>query len=123
MLGAQLVGGTVAEAIKQKVGISQSDGANKGIANYALNQKNADRLANNFKKMRGGALKIGQLLSTSEESILPPIIRDAMEKARSEANIMPLKQVKKNLIREYGSAWENHFNEINLYPFAAASIG
>jgi predicted unusual protein kinase regulating ubiquinone biosynthesis (AarF/ABC1/UbiB family) len=43
--------------------------------------------------MRGGALKIGQLLSTSEESILPPMVREAMEKARSEANIMPLKQV------------------------------
>jgi hypothetical protein len=41
--------------------------------------------------MRGGALKIGQILSTSEQSILPPIIREAMEKARSEADIMPLK--------------------------------
>lgn len=59
-------------------------------------------LANNFKKMRGAALKIGQMLSTSEESVLPPIIREAMEKARSEADIMPLKQVTKNLIREYG---------------------
>jgi len=62
-------------------------------------------------------------MSTGEESILPPVIRDAMEKARSEADIMPLKQVKKNLIREYGKDWENNFNEINLYPFAAASIG
>ncbi len=73
--------------------------------------------------MRGGALKIGQILSTSEQSILPPIIREAMEKARSEADIMPLKQVTKNLIREYGSDWQNNFREINLYPFAAASIG
>ncbi len=73
--------------------------------------------------MRGGALKIGQILSTSEQSIMPPIIREAMEKARSEADIMPLKQVTKNLIREYGSDWQNNFREINLYPFAAASIG
>lgn len=54
---------------------------------------------------------------------MPPIIRDAMEKARSEADIMPLKQVTKNLIREYGANWQNNFREINLYPFAAASIG
>jgi aarF domain-containing kinase len=73
--------------------------------------------------MRGGALKIGQILSTSEESVLPPVIRDAMEKARSEADIMPLKQVTKNLIREYGHDWQKNFHEINLYPFAAASIG
>lgn len=105
MLGVQLAGGTMAEAIKQKVGITKSDSKGGGIAKYALNQKNADRLANNFKKMRGGALKIGQILSTSEESVLPPIIRDAMEKARSEADIMPLKQVTQNLVREYGSEW------------------
>jgi|TARA_B110000285_G_C15097992_1_gene603268 hypothetical protein len=42
------------------------------------------------------------MLSTSEESALPPLIREAMEKARSEADIMPLKQVTKNLVREYG---------------------
>jgi len=70
-----------------------------------LNEKNAERLANNFKKMRGGALKIGQILSTSEESALPPILRTAMEKARSEADIMPIKQVVKNLVREYGQDW------------------
>ena len=37
MLGAQLVGGTVAEAIKQKVGLSKADGEHSGIAGYALN--------------------------------------------------------------------------------------
>lgn len=62
-------------------------------------------------------------MSASEESVLPPVIREAMEKARSEADIMPLKQVTKNLIREYGKDWQTNFNEINLYPFAAASIG
>ena len=93
----------MAEAIKQKVGGKQGIADDQdGVAKYALNQRNADLLANNFKKMRGAALKIGQMLSTSEESVLPPIIREAMEKARSEADIMPLKQVTKNLIREYG---------------------
>ena len=83
----------MAEAVKQKIGFSNNSDENKlqGIAKYALNEKNANRLANNFKKMRGGALKIGQILSTSEQSVLPPIIREAMEKARSEADIMPLK--------------------------------
>lgn len=93
----------MAEAIKQKVGGRKGIADDQdGVAKYALNQRNADLLANNFKKMRGAALKIGQMLSTSEESVLPPIIREAMEKARSEADIMPLKQVTKNLIREYG---------------------
>jgi hypothetical protein len=60
VLGVQLAGGTMAEAFKQKVGISTNkSGMKDGIASYALNEKNADRLAQNFKKMRGGALKIG----------------------------------------------------------------
>ena len=88
------MGGTAAEAVKQKLGLAdelKDQQGKSGLAKYALNQKNAQRLAENFKKMRGGALKIGQILSTSEESVLPPVIRDAMEQARSEANIMPLK--------------------------------
>jgi aarF domain-containing kinase len=52
--------------------------------------------------MRGAALKIGQILSAQEESVLPPVIRDAMEKARSEADIMPIKQVIRNLEKAYG---------------------
>ena len=62
MLGVQLVGGTMAEAFKQKVGLSseiKDQQGKQGIAKYAINEKNANRLANNFKKMRGGALKIG----------------------------------------------------------------
>jgi len=73
--------------------------------------------------MRGAVLKLGQILSTGESSIVPPVIRDAMEKARSEADIMPIKQVVKILEKEYSSDWSKRFREINLYPFAAASIG
>jgi len=46
-----------------------------------------------------------------------------MEKARSEADIMPTKQVIKILEKELGKEWQKKFREINLYPFAAASIG
>lgn len=94
-----------------------------GIAKYAINASNANALQQNFRKMRGAVLKLGQLLSTGEKSMVPPVIRDAMEKARSEADIMPVKQVMKILDKEYGTDWSKHFREINLYPFAAASIG
>ena len=76
-----------------------------------------------FKKMRGAVLKIGQILSTQEAQLVPPVIKEAMEKARSEADIMPVKQVLEILRREYGQGWEKKFREINLFPFAAASIG
>ena len=90
---------------------------------FAINERNADLLSNSFRKMRGAALKIGQIMSTSEDSFLPPVIRDAMEKARSEADIMPVKQVVLIFEKVYGPDWQKRFKEINLYPFAAASIG
>ena len=46
-----------------------------------------------------------------------------MEKARSEADIMPVKQVVRIFESAYGKDWQKHFKEINLFPFAAASIG
>ena len=116
----------MSEAIKQKIGYKKElvdQKGKSGIAKYAINERNADLLSKNFRKMRGAALKIGQGLSAQEESILPPVIRDAMEKARSEADIMPVKQVVRIFEKAYGPNWQKNFKEINLYPFAAASIG
>mmetsp|Transcript_29221 Transcript_29221/g.39462 ORF Transcript_29221/g.39462 Transcript_29221/m.39462 type:complete len:172 (+) Transcript_29221:646-1161(+) len=73
--------------------------------------------------MRGAALKLGQIMSATDEKVMPPVLRDAMEKARSEADIMPRSQVAKNFNHEYGADWQKHFKEINMFPFAAASIG
>jgi len=122
----RLVGGTMSEAIKQKVGYTDENESQKGksgIAKYALNENNAELLSSSFRKMRGAALKLGQIMSTSEASFMPPVIRDAMEKARSEADIMPIKQVVMIFEKVYGKDWQKRFKEINLYPFAAASIG
>lgn len=87
-----MISGTVKEAVMYQLGMSSEDD-NKltGIKKYAANASNADKLQKTFRKMRGAVLKLGQILSTSEESVVPPVIRDAMEKARSEADIMPVK--------------------------------
>lgn len=37
--------------------------------------------------------------------MMPPVIRDALEKARSEADIMPVSQVVASLNRNYGPEW------------------
>ena len=36
---------------------------------------------------------------------------------------MPIKHVVRIFERAYGADWQRHFKEINLFPFAAASIG
>ena len=39
--------------------------------------------------------------------MVPRVIQEAMEKARSEADIMPVEQVVKILEDEYGEKWKN----------------
>lgn len=63
------------------------------------------------------------LLSTFEDIIIPEPIRSALERARSEADVMPTSQLLKILKAEYGKNWKEKFQEFNLEPFAAASIG
>ena len=54
---------------------------------------------------------------------MPEPIKQALEKARAEANIMPKSQLKKILRKEYGENWKEKFSQFDENPFAAASIG
>jgi len=88
-----------------------------------VNENTAEKLADSLCKMRGAALKLGQILSTLEDSFMPPIIKAALERARCEADFLPDDQLLNALIENYGPDWKNIFAEFNFVPIAAASIG
>ena len=58
-LGLSILGGGITEAIKQNIGISDSQ---KGTKSYFLNEKNAEKISLALCKMRGAPLKLGQVL-------------------------------------------------------------
>ena len=123
-LGVSILGGTLSEALLQGIGVRERTQSTKsGLRKYALNERNAERISLTLCKMRGAALKIGQILSNMEDSVIPPAIKQSLERARKEADIMPKEQVTKMLEQELGSDWQKEFRELNLYPIAAASIG
>ncbi|CAI2362267.1 unnamed protein product [Moneuplotes crassus] len=125
-LGISLVGGTISAALKQNLGISRplpEVVGRRRLARYAMTDDNSNRLSNTLCKMRGAALKIGQILSNTEDSVIPPSMQRAFDKARQNADIMPKYQVIQMLERELGQDWESNFKEFNMYPIAAASIG
>lgn len=94
------------------------------VKTHILSKKNAEKLSMTLCKMRGAALKIGQALSMQEDYLVPPEIKEAFEKARQSANIMPEYQLEKVLREALGDNWEkDNFLEFNRRPFAAASIG
>lgn len=71
----------------------------------------------------GAALKIGQLLSIQDESVVSPQVAKAFERVRRSADFMPEWQVEKVLTAELGSDWRDKVSEFDMKPFAAASIG
>jgi len=73
--------------------------------------------------MRGAALKMGQMLSIQDESLLPqPLVR-ALRQVRQGAEAMPRQQLESQLRQELGPQWRSKFVDFDERPSAAASIG
>jgi predicted unusual protein kinase regulating ubiquinone biosynthesis (AarF/ABC1/UbiB family) len=92
-------------------------------ASALLNPESARRLAQRLARLRGAAMKLGQLLSLESTDILPPEFAEALAVLRASADTMPPSQVRRVLGREYGKGWEARFREFDWEPLAAASIG
>lgn len=116
LLGVQMFGSAFTEKMLDT-------NNSKSINSYMASSSNAERLSRTLCKMRGAALKFGQILSTFESKVIPETLLLALEKARAEADAMPKKELLKVLNRELGDKWRDKFSEFDLDPFAAASIG
>ncbi|CAG9313743.1 unnamed protein product [Blepharisma stoltei] len=114
-LGGSLIGGTISQAYKS--------GFSGSLKQHALSEKNIEILTEGMLKMRGAALKLGQFVSFQDTQKLPPTLLRAMERTRREAYIMPSAQLERVLNKEIGENWRSKFDEFNMEPFAAASIG
>ena len=78
---------------------------------------------NRLSRMRGAALKLGQMLSLEGEDFLPPEVAKILQRLRSDADVMPEDQVRKVMKKRYGKKWETLFQEFDYMPFASASLG
>ncbi|HEY0877771.1 MAG TPA: AarF/ABC1/UbiB kinase family protein [Zeimonas sp.] len=84
---------------------------------------NARRLAARLARLRGGAMKLGQMMSLQGADLLPPEFAQALAILRSQASPMPAAQLHGVLGREYGRGWRRRFERFDEEPIAAASIG
>ncbi|KAK9837477.1 hypothetical protein WJX81_005202 [Elliptochloris bilobata] len=125
-LGANLVYGTVSDSVSRYIrgppAGSQADGDGHASNRY-LTEANAERLADALCRMRGAALKLGQMLSIQDENVLPPQLTAALERVRAGADVMPRRQLEKVLVEELGDAWRAKVAVFEDEPLAAASIG
>jgi predicted unusual protein kinase regulating ubiquinone biosynthesis (AarF/ABC1/UbiB family) len=88
-----------------------------------LTAAGAERLAARLARLRGAAMKLGQLLSLEGEDLVPPAFAGALATLRAGASPMPRAQLHRVLGREWGAGWSRRFARFDEEPVAAASIG
>ncbi|KAJ0052945.1 hypothetical protein Pint_00739 [Pistacia integerrima] len=122
-LGAGLAWGTIQESTKRIVYGTPSSQDKQSALSPFLSDKNAERLAQALCRMRGAALKIGQMLSIQDESLVPAPILAALDIVRQGADVMPKWQLNQVLESELGPDWQSKLTSFDYEPMAAASIG
>lgn len=88
-----------------------------------LSEANAERIVRTLCKVRGAALKLGQMLSIQDDAFINPHLAKIFERVRQSADFMPLKQMTKTLNNDLGPGWRDKLEYFEERPFAAASIG
>lgn len=88
-----------------------------------LSEANMERLVAKLSRMRGAALKLGQMVSFQDSNMLPPAINQVLQRVQDSADYMPASQRDQVLVRDLGQNWRDLFSNFEEKPFAAASIG
>ena len=113
-----IAGSMVAEGARQL-----AQGNRPKMSDLLLTPANARRVADQLAKLRGAAMKVGQLVSMETGDLLPPALADILARLRSDARAMPKAQVASVLEANWGKGWEKRFSHFSYTPLAAASIG
>jgi aarF domain-containing kinase len=115
-LAAGLFGGAVSESFRRF-------GGSGGEGSYLLNAGNMDRLVAKLSRMRGAALKLGQMISFQDSKMLAGPIQEVLQRVQDRADYMPPSQRNKVLSSNLGPEWRELFSSFEEKPLAAASIG
>ena len=117
-MAAGIAGSMMAEGARQL-----TQGNLPKVRDLLLTPANARRVADELAKLRGAAMKVGQLVSMESGDLLPPALAEILGRLRSDARAMPKTQVIDMLVANWGVGWEKQFKRFAFTPLAAASIG
>lgn len=115
-LAAGMFGGAINESIRRVAG-------GGGEGSFILSASNMDRLVGKLSRMRGAALKLGQMMSFQDTKMLPPQIHQVLMRVQDSADYMPAYQRDKVMAANLGADWRALFETFEEKPMAAASIG
>ena len=87
-----------------------------------MTEANAERLAVALCRMRGAALKLGQMLSIQDESVIPPRLLARWSACAGRGRDAPA-QLHAAVEEHLGVGWRDALVSFSEEPLAAASIG
>ncbi|KAF3181817.1 hypothetical protein EYR41_007556 [Orbilia oligospora] len=124
-LAAGMTLGAISESVKRATSSSDSSSTSSSGngGGLVLNPQNIERLVKTLSKMRGAALKLGQMLSFQDSTFLPPAIQLILSRVQNQADYMPPSQRDSVLSSNLGPNWRSLFSTFSENPIAAASIG
>lgn len=117
-LAGGIAGGMIAEGARRL-----ASGERPRMADLLLTPGNALRMTEQLSRLRGAAMKLGQMISLDAGDILPAELTAIMARLRSSAHFMPPSQLNQVLCAEWGRDWRQRFARFDATPIAAASIG
>ncbi|KAH0558542.1 hypothetical protein GP486_004804, partial [Trichoglossum hirsutum] len=109
--------GAVGESVRRATGNGGDGGS------LILSGGNMERLVSKLSRMRGAALKLGQMISFQDSKLLPGPIQEVLQRVQDSADYMPATQRDRVLTSNLGSDWRDLFSSFDEVPMAAASIG
>ncbi|TPX15163.1 uncharacterized protein E0L32_004721 [Thyridium curvatum] len=115
-LAAGMLGGALTESISRGFG-------GGGQGSVMLSPANMERLVSKLSRMRGAALKLGQMMSFQDSKMLPAPIQEVLQRVQDRADYMPAWQRDRVLKESLGAEWRELFDTFEDKPIAAASIG
>lgn len=98
-------------------------GRRPSAADLLMTPANALRVTLQLGKMRGAAMKLGQLVSMGSSDFLPTELADIFARLRADAQHMPPRQLETVLRKHWHRDWRQMFERFDEHPIAAASIG
>jgi predicted unusual protein kinase regulating ubiquinone biosynthesis (AarF/ABC1/UbiB family) len=117
-LAGGIAGGMMAEGVRRL-----ARGERPQMSDLLLTPGNAMRLTDQLSRLRGAAMKLGQMISLDAGDLLPAELTAILARLRDAAHFMPPAQLNQVLQAEWGKDWRRRFARFEATPVAAASIG
>ena len=117
-LAGSVAGGVLAEGARRL-----ARGERPHMADLLLTPASIGRVTEQLSRLRGAAMKLGQMISMDAGDMLPPELTAILARLRDAAHFMPPAQLDKVLRAEWGADWRKRFRRFEATPVAAASIG